>query len=86
VVVGVPDERWGERVVAVVQPRAGKHPELDALEAHARTLIAGYKVPRAVVEVDEIVRSPSGKPDYRWAKMTAMRELGLTTPETFPAP
>jgi acyl-CoA synthetase (AMP-forming)/AMP-acid ligase II len=86
VVVGVPDERWGERVVAVVQPRAGKHPDLDALEAHARTLIAGYKVPRAVVEVDEIVRSPSGKPDYRWAKMTAMRELGLTQPETFPAP
>lgn len=86
VVVGVPDERWGERVVAVVAPRPGRHPDLDALDAHARTLIAGYKVPRALVEVDEIVRSPSGKPDYRWAKMVAMRELGLTTPETFPAP
>jgi hypothetical protein len=35
-------------------------------------------VPRAVVEVDQIVRSPSGKPDYRWAKATAMRELGVS--------
>ncbi len=80
VVVGVPDERWGERVVAVVQPRGDAHPTLEALEAHARSHIAGYKVPRAIVEVDQIVRSPSGKPDYRWAKATAMRELGLTPP------
>jgi acyl-CoA synthetase (AMP-forming)/AMP-acid ligase II len=77
VVVGVPDDRWGERVVAVVQPREGRHVSLDALSEHARTHIAGYKAPREVVEVDAITRSPSGKPDYRWAKTTAMRELGI---------
>jgi acyl-CoA synthetase (AMP-forming)/AMP-acid ligase II len=77
VVVGVPDERWGERVVAVVQPREGRHVTIDAIDAHARTHIAGYKVPREVVEVEAITRSPSGKPDYRWAKQAAMRKLGI---------
>jgi len=71
VVVGVPDERWGERVVAVVQPRDGCHVSVDELGKHARTQLAGYKVPRDVVEVDTVVRSPSGKPDYRWAKEIA---------------
>src|SRR5262245_53694271 len=41
-VVGIPDERWGERVCALVQPRAGRAPALDALQEHSRTLIAGY--------------------------------------------
>jgi acyl-CoA synthetase (AMP-forming)/AMP-acid ligase II len=68
VVVGVPDERWGQRVVAVVQPRPGERPMLEELAAHCHTLIAGYKVPRDVVLVDGVVRSPSGKPDYRWAR------------------
>jgi 3-oxocholest-4-en-26-oate---CoA ligase len=77
VVVGVPDARWGERVVAVVQPREGRHVTIDALSTHARTHVAGYKAPRDVVEVAAITRSPSGKPDYRWAKQTAMRKLGI---------
>jgi 3-oxocholest-4-en-26-oate---CoA ligase len=72
VVVGVPDERWGERVVAVVQARAGTAPSLDSLQAHAREHLARYKMPREVVLVDAITRSPSGKPDYRWAKATAI--------------
>ena len=71
VVVGVADERWGQRVTAIVQPRAGERVDLDSLQAHCRTLIAGYKVPRGLVVVDEVVRSPVGKPDYRWAKATA---------------
>jgi fatty-acyl-CoA synthase len=71
VVVGVPDERWGERVVAVVAPRDGQQPTLEELASHTRGLIAGYKVPRQVVLVDHVERSPSGKPDYRWAKRTA---------------
>ena len=74
VVVGVPDERWGERVVAVVKARPGATPESDELAAHARETIAGYKVPRAIVVVDEMVRSPSGKADYRWAKATAVAD------------
>ena len=71
VVVGVPDERWGERVAAVVKPRPGSAPTVDDLAAHAREHIAGYKVPREVHLVDEVQRSPSGKADYRWAKATA---------------
>ncbi len=71
VVVGVPDERFGERVVAIVQPRAGTAPRLDALRQHSRVHLAGYKIPREVVLVDEIERSPSGKPDYRWARTAA---------------
>ncbi len=76
VVVGVPDERWGERVVAVVQPRPGPAPTLEHLQDHARTHLAGYKVPRGLVVVDTIVRSPSGKPDYRWARTTALESVG----------
>ena len=75
VVIGVPDERFGERVVAVVQPRVGTAPSLEALQEHCRTHIAGYKVPRKLTVVDAIVRSPAGKPDYRWAKDTALADL-----------
>jgi acyl-CoA synthetase (AMP-forming)/AMP-acid ligase II len=87
VVVGVPDERWGDRVVAVVELRGGAdEPSLEALDADARKHLAGYKVPRDAVYVDHVVRSPSGKPDYRWAKQTAMRRLGITEPPVIPAP
>jgi acyl-CoA synthetase (AMP-forming)/AMP-acid ligase II len=83
VVVGIPDARFGERVVAVVQPRAGAEPALDELQAHAREHVAGYKVPRALVTVEHIVRSPSGKPDYRWAKQTAQgKGADATEPRT----
>ena len=74
-VVGVPDERWGERVVAVVQPDPGAEPTLEALQAWCRERLAGYKVPRDLVLVDEVVRSPAGKPDYTWAKERATRTL-----------
>ena len=68
VVVGLPDERWGERVVAVVQPRGGATPQLGDVQAFCRKELADYKVPRELRLVDEVVRSPSGKPDYRWAR------------------
>jgi acyl-CoA synthetase (AMP-forming)/AMP-acid ligase II len=71
VVVGVPDERWGQRVAAIVQPRPGADLTLAALDAHCRTRIAGYKIPRQLRVVDQIQRHPSGKPDYRWAAATA---------------
>ncbi|MDF2825175.1 MAG: fadD19 1 [Mycobacterium sp.] len=69
-VVGVPDERFGQHVAAVVHPREGARPTLAELDAFVRTEIAGYKVPRSLWLVDEIKRSPAGKPDYRWAKDT----------------
>ena len=67
IVVGVPDDRWGERVAAVVQWRPGHHGDLDVLQAHTRRTLADYKIPRVLCSVEQIVRSPSGKPDYRWA-------------------
>ncbi|MBW8483988.1 AMP-binding protein [Actinomadura parmotrematis] len=67
VVVGTPDERLGHRVTAVVALQPGG-PSPDALTAHARTRLAGYKVPRAYVVVPEIRRTPVGKPDYAWAR------------------
>ena len=71
VVVGVPHERWGEQVVAVVQPVEGRTPTLADIEEYARDHLAGYKVPRELVLVDTVVRSPAGKADYRWAKQVA---------------
>ncbi|MGW1846735.1 acyl-CoA synthetase [Streptomyces sp. NPDC001966] len=68
-VAAVPDERWGNRVAAVVQLREGAaEPTLDDLQTHCRTRLAGYKIPRRLVIADRIQRSPSGKADYRWAR------------------
>ena len=66
-VVGTPDERWGERVVAIVAAD-GPAPTLEELQLHCRAHLAGYKVPRCLHLVEEVRRSPSGKPDYEWAR------------------
>jgi len=70
-VVGVPDERWGQRVAAVVELRGDQRVALEELDAHCRKHVAGYKVPRELHIVEKIRRSPSGKPDYPWAKKLA---------------
>ena len=67
IVVGAPDERWGQRVAAIIQPRGERHPSLEEIQVYCRDHIAGYKVPRQLHVVPAIERSPSGKPDYRWA-------------------
>jgi 3-oxocholest-4-en-26-oate---CoA ligase len=67
-VVGVPDERFGERVAAVVALRPGAAAETDALREHCRETLAGYKVPAKITFVAQVTRSPSGKADYRWAR------------------
>ena len=66
VVVGIPDDRFGETVAAVVEP-AGDDLDVDALLVGARRAIAAYKVPRRVV-VAPVVRGPNGKADYRAAR------------------
>ncbi|MBI2704744.1 MAG: AMP-binding protein, partial [Actinobacteria bacterium] len=71
VVVGVPDDRWGRAVAAVVQPVAGTNISLEELREHCRTALAGYKLPRSLVLVDHVERSPAGKADYRWAGRVA---------------
>jgi 3-oxocholest-4-en-26-oate---CoA ligase len=78
-VVGVPDERWGQRVAAVVQSRHPGGVTLDELDSHCRGQLAGYKVPRQLTLVEAVVRSPSGKPDYPWARRVAVADAGLPT-------
>jgi acyl-CoA synthetase (AMP-forming)/AMP-acid ligase II len=72
--VGVPDERFGE-AVALVVARAPGEPAVSETEviAAVRERLAAYKAPKVVVFVDEIVRSPAGKSDYRWARRVAAR-------------
>jgi 3-oxocholest-4-en-26-oate---CoA ligase len=77
VVVGTPDERFGEQVTAVIQPRAGETLDQADLADFASQHLARYKLPRTIVLVDEMVRSPSGKPDYRWAKARGIEARGL---------
>jgi fatty-acyl-CoA synthase len=71
VVAGRPSERWGNEVVAIVQLRAGTQAGTDELLTMAERHIARYKLPKAVVFVDQVVRSPAGKADYRWAREMA---------------
>ncbi len=78
-VVGLPDPRYGERVVAVYAQRTDRTldpsanpPTEGELEEHARRHLAGYKVPRSWVAVEHCQRLPTGKPDYRWAKEVAL--------------
>ena len=71
VVVGVPDARWGERVVAIVKPAGGEVPTLEDLSKRVRGQLAGYKVPRSLILVETVERTPAGKPDYTWARKLA---------------
>ena len=68
VVAGRPSERWGNEVVAIVQLKPGKRPSEQSLLDECATHIARYKLPKSFVFIDEILRSPNGKADYRWAR------------------
>ncbi|MGA0237333.1 MAG: AMP-binding protein [Acidimicrobiales bacterium] len=70
-VVGLPDERWGQTVTAVLSLESGADVTDDELVAHARNQIAAYKTPKQIFRVDAVVRGPNGKPDYQWARTTA---------------
>ena len=70
-VVGLDDERWGQAVTAVVELKAPGAADADELRIGVRERLAGYKVPKRIVFVDRLVRSPNGKSDYRWAKAVA---------------
>lgn len=70
-VIGVPDEQWGERIVALVKADPRSTPTFACLDTHVRQHLAGFKVPRDVIFVDEISRGTAGKPDYPWARHVA---------------
>ncbi len=72
VVAGRPSERWGSEIIAVLSARPGaQRPTDEALRTHCRLSLAGYKVPKAFLWVDQVVRSPAGKADYAWARSVA---------------
>jgi acyl-CoA synthetase (AMP-forming)/AMP-acid ligase II len=62
-VIGAPDEKWGEAVMAIVVAKPGASVEAEEIVEHCRTQIASYKKPRHVIFVEEIVKLPSGKID-----------------------
>jgi acyl-CoA synthetase (AMP-forming)/AMP-acid ligase II len=77
VVAGIPDERWGQKVAAVLQAKEGHAPPSQAeLELHLAAHVARYKLPRFVTYVDIMQRSPSGKPDYKWATKVLTEAAG----------
>ncbi|MBU6226735.1 MAG: AMP-binding protein [Acidobacteria bacterium] len=77
-VVGVPDDRFGNAVVAVVSRTPGSDVTSEELSSEMRKSLAAYKCPKHVVFVDSVYRSPSGKADYKITRETAMSALGIT--------
>ena len=78
-VVGVPDPQWGAAVTAVVELAAGTDPSDTDLVDGLRSSLSGYKLPKNIVRVDSVFRSPNGKADYKWATKTAHDALGIAT-------
>jgi fatty-acyl-CoA synthase len=79
VVVGVPDEKWGEAVTALVELDTSCSASEADLRSFVRERLAGYKVPKQVVFAPSVGRSPSGKADYKAAKAKVKEGLGLPT-------
>jgi len=74
-VVGVDDPKFGQKVVAVVSLEDSKEIDEDNLVNATRQFIAGYKLPKKVIFVDEVQRAPNGKANYKWAKNVANQEF-----------
>jgi len=77
-VVGRPSERWGQELVALVALRDGAEPTDEPLHAHCTSHLARFKAPKAFIFVEQVRRLGNGKPDYRWAKQTAVQQESLT--------
>jgi acyl-CoA synthetase (AMP-forming)/AMP-acid ligase II len=77
-VVGVPDERFGEAITALVEPHKGVELDEAELIRHVRDHLAGFKAPKRIIQVDSINRAANGKLDYKALKAKAMESLGLT--------
>ena len=82
IVVGVPDEKFGEAITALVSLRPGEEATAAEIVGVVRESISTFKAPRHVVFVDEVTRGPNGKADYAWAKNVAVREGQLITSRT----
>lgn len=76
-VVGIPDPKWGAAVTAVVELTNDADIDDTQLIDALRTSLSGYKLPKHIVRVDHLFRSPNGKADYKWASTTARDALGI---------
>jgi fatty-acyl-CoA synthase len=76
VVVGVPDEKWGEAVTGLVELVPGATFDEAALIAHVKSRIAAYKAPKRVLTIDTVGRAPNGKVDYKRLKSVAVAAIG----------
>jgi 3-oxocholest-4-en-26-oate---CoA ligase len=76
-VVGRPSDRWGQEIVAVIQPRGNAVP--DALAEYCASHLAKFKVPKEFIGVDQVHRLGNGKADYRWAKRHATEKAPMST-------
>jgi fatty-acyl-CoA synthase len=85
-VVGLPDERWGQRVTAVVQTEPGQTFDRAEFDRLCRTHLSGYKVPRTVVLTEQVRRSPAGKADYAWARAFADAAVAAPVATSVTAP
>jgi fatty-acyl-CoA synthase len=78
-VVGVPDDKWGQMVTAVVQPEGETGLDEEAVRAHAREHLAGYKTPKRVFVKADLQRASNGKADYKAITAFARESLGIAT-------
>ena len=76
-VIGLPDEKWGQMVTAVVQPEPGSELAEEQLIAHVRERLAGYKTPKRVLQIADLARASNGKADYKTITEFAKGELGI---------
>ena len=76
-VLGVPDETWGQAVTGVVKLANGAYFDEAGLREHVRAKLAGYKTPKRIVEATISLRAPNGKADYKSASEFARRSLGI---------
>ncbi len=76
-VVGVPDEKWGQAVTGIVKLSEGATFDEAALRNHVRAGLAGYKTPKRILVGDIALRAPNGKADYKGVRNFARRELGI---------
>ena len=80
-VVGIPDERFGQRVTAVIATRTADEDVVADLTKYLKGYLAGYKVPRLIVRVDAVQRAANGKPDYTWARKVVLdRQKAVGSP------
>ena len=77
-VIGRPSERWGEEIVALIQPRDGADTAHELLYAHCTSQLAPFKAPKEFIVVEQVRRLGNGKADYRWAKRQATEKAPMS--------